>query len=213
MEGPQNLIDQIIPPIAILSEATYRRNDDKNRPQFSSAPGLTGRLGIFAAKKNGVERAVILLLPKTSVPDTTLICITQGFAQAEHALEPMGWGNPLSPALIQFCLFKHVISRWGAQVLSSRKQMAFVYIVRAKGDELGPFASDGAFMQQVLSEISTLTGNAFGFGKVEAMTFSSGIHSFNTFIKALPGHLNLTQVYSIDPPGVNSSGRKRACKV
>lgn len=199
LEGPQNLIDQIIPPISVLAEATYRKNDDKNRPQFGWVPGTVGRLGIFAAKKNGVERAVILLVPKTAVPDTTLVCITQEFAQATEVLESMGWGNPLSPALIQYCLMKHVVTRWGAQVLTSRKPMAFVYIVRAKGDELGPFASDGAFLKQVLGEMAALTGNAFGFGKVEAMTFSSGIFSFNRFLKSLAGHLPLTQIYNLDP--------------
>jgi hypothetical protein len=200
MEGPQNLIDQIIPPIAIIAEAGYRKNDDKNLLQFSSTAGTVARLGIFAAKKNGVERAVILLLPKTATPETTLVCITQGFAQSP-AVEALGWANPLSAPHIQYCLLKHVVNRWGAQMLASRKKMALVYIVRAKGDELGPFATDGAFLKQVLGEMAKLTGNAFGFGKVEAMTFSSGIYDFNRFLPGLVGQVNLTQVYSIDPAG------------
>lgn len=100
-----------------------------------------GRLGIFAAKKGDAERALILLLPATTKPDRVIIAITQGFGQAIDTVGPLGFNNPLSPKLIQFVLLKHVINRWGTQTLASKKQMAFLYIVRSgqgKKGELGP---------------------------------------------------------------------------
>ena len=202
MDGPNNLIEQILPAISVISPASFIPGRPAAKLSFSVASLNVGRLGIFAANKNGVERAVILLLPRTGVPDRTIICITQGFGQARKTLDPLGWNNPLSKPFIEFVLLKHVVNRWGAQTLASKKQMAFVYIVRAKGSpELGPFARDGAFMKQVLTEMAALTGNAFSFGKAEAFTFSSGILDFNPFIDSLNGHVNIEAVYSIDPAG------------
>ena len=77
--------------------------------------------------------------------------------------------------------------------------MAFLYIVRAQGDELGPFAADGAFVQEVLTQLASLTGDAFSFDHVEAFTFSNGVSDFNVFIPAVSSALNIEAVYGIDP--------------
>ncbi len=213
MGGSDNLIRQTIPPIAVIAEATFRPGDHSNTFDFRTAAGTVGRLGIFAARKGSLERAAILLLPQSGTPDCVLICITQGFQQAHATLDPLGWSNPLSPALIQFCLLKHVVNRWGAQMLASRKQMALMYIVRAQGNELGPFANDGPFVQQVLAEMATQTSDAFSFDTVEAFTFSSGISQFNTFVRSLSGILTVRAIYNIDPAhGQPASGPSGAVR-
>jgi hypothetical protein len=88
-------------------------------------------------------------------------------------------------------------------MLASRRQMAFVYIVRsARGSgELGPFANDGAFVKDVLEEMASQTGDSFSPDTAEAFTFSSGISEFNTFIRAASGELDVRAVYNIDPAG------------
>lgn len=197
--GVNNLVPAPIPAISVISESTFKAAVPSNAPSFRTAAPTVGRLGIFAANKNGVDRAVILLLPAASTPDRVIICITQGFAQASATLDPLGWQDPLSAPFINFVLAKHVINRWGAQTLASRKQMAFVYIVRAKGKELGPFANDGPFVRQVLTEMASLTGNAFSFRTVEAFTFSSGIGDFNLFLNSLNGVFSVGAIYNIDP--------------
>ena len=214
MAGTDNLIQQIFPPIMVISTPTFRPGDQRNRPEFNTVAGTVGRLGIFAAQKAGVERAVILVLPPSGVPNRVNICITQGFGQASTTLDPLGWSNPLSPPFVQFALLKHVINRWGAQTLASKKPMAFLYILRAKGPgELGPFANDGAFMRQVLSELVALTNKAFSFDHVEAFTFSSGISEFNVFSRSLAGHLNVEAVYNIDPnPAVTATAPQGAVR-
>jgi hypothetical protein len=201
MNVPGNLVPQILPSIEVISEATFRPGVVSNAFNFRSTAPNVGRLGIFAAKKGDAERALILLLPATTKPDRVIIAITQGFGQAINTVGPLGFNNPLSPKLIQFVLLKHVINRWGAQTLASKKQMAFLYIVRSgQGkSELGPFATDGAFMKQTLSELVSLTNNAFSFDNVESFTFSSGIRDFNPFLLAIEPHLNVRAVYTLDP--------------
>jgi len=199
MDAPNHLVNQIIPSIAVINPSSYRLHAMNNRLTFSSVSSTTGRLGIFAAQKDRVQRAVILLLPSTGTPGSLMICVTQRFAQAWRTLNPLGWSNPLSPRFIQFVLLKHVINRWGAQILAATSDMAFLYIVRAQGDELGPFASDGAFLQEVLTQLVTLTGNSFSFDHVDAFTYSNGVSDFNEFIPAVSSVLNIEAVYGIDP--------------
>lgn len=199
MEGQNHLINQIIPSIAVIDPASYRLHAMNNRLKFFSVPATSARLGIFAAQKGNQQRAVILLLPPAGTPSRLLICITQGFDQARDQLDPLGWSNPLSPPFIKFVLLKHVINRFGAQMLAAGSDMALLYIVRAKGKELGPFAKDGAFVLEVLNQLTALTGNAFSFGEVEAFTFSSGVTDFNVFIPAVSSVLNIQAVYGIDP--------------
>jgi len=200
LDGTDNLIDQIIPSIMTIDRGTLLPGSAANRPRFVPARSTVGRLGIFAARKGNSERAIILLLPKTGRPDRINICITQGFAQATAVLDKLGWSNPLSKPFLEFALLKHVINRWGAQTLASKKEMAFLYIVRAKAaNELGPFLNDGPFVRQVLTELVSLTNSAFSFEHVEAFTFSSGISEFNIFLRSLAGQLNVEAVYNTDP--------------
>jgi hypothetical protein len=214
MSGTNNLIQQTIPAISVISVGSFVAGSVNNQPSFTFSPGKVARLGIFAAQKSGKERAVILLLPGVGKPDRIIICITQGFAQAARNLEQLHWKDPLSPDLIKFTLLKHVVNRWGAQTLASKKQMAFLYIVRARdANELGPFANDGAFVRQVLTELAALTNGAFSFEHVEAFTYSSGITEFNRFAQSLAGQLSLEVTYGIDPnpavPAAPSSGAIR----
>lgn len=214
MESSDNLIRQTIPGIPIINTAMFRAGESRNEFSFGYVPTTVGRLGIFAAGKNNVERAVMMLLPETGRADGVLVCITQGFAQAGAALDALGWAKPLSTEFVKFALLKHVINRWGAQLLASRRNLALVYILRAKGaSELGPFANDGAFFVDAMSQISALTNSAFSLNQFEAFTFSSGIYDFNRFIAAVGSQLTVNAVYSIDPASStvisNPSGGRR----
>jgi hypothetical protein len=200
--GQNNLIKQTIPAIGIISSATFRTRDPKNAPVFTAAASTVGRLGVFAAKKGDSERAVILLLPASAKPDRVLIAITHGFGgNAAEYYGGLGWSNSLSPKLIQDVLLRFVVNRWGAQTLAGRKNMALLLIVRANNgtSELGPFASDGPFVDEVLSNLVSLTGNAFSYDHVEAFTYSSGIGDLNPFLSAVNPVLNVEVVYGIDP--------------
>lgn len=201
MDGPNNLISQIIPSIAIANPHSFRFHALDNVLTFSSTNPTTARLGIFAAKKGSDQRAVILMLPSAGRPTRLMICITQEFEQANPQIQSLGWANPLSPAFVNFCLLKHVVNRWGAQVLAATADMALLYIVRARsfGHELGPFANDGPFVKEVLTQLVSLTANAFSFDQVEALTYSSGVDEFNIFIPAVAPLLNIAAVYGIDP--------------
>ncbi|HTH36570.1 MAG TPA: hypothetical protein VL572_01310 [Pyrinomonadaceae bacterium] len=215
MSRPDNLIPQIIPAIGKINTADFRPGDRANVLTFGFASQTTARLGIFVAEKDGVERIVIMLLPATGRPDNVLICITQGFGQAAANLNPLGWHNPLSAPFANFALLKHVINRWGPQMLAAGRNQALFYILRAGGsNELGPFARDGAFLQFVLGEIASQTNNSFSFDSCEAFTFSSGIYEFNNFITASAGNVNYRALYAIDPvrstfmAGASASRRK-----
>ena len=50
---PLGLVQQIIPAIGLMDVATFKPGVASNAPQFTFAPLKTGRLGIFAAGKNG----------------------------------------------------------------------------------------------------------------------------------------------------------------
>ena len=212
MDASSHLVNQIIPSIAVINPSSFRQHAMNNRLTFSSVSQTTGRLGIFAAQKGSQQRAMILLLPSGGTPNRLLICITQGFGQAARDLNPLGWGNPLSPPFVNFCLLKHVINRWGAQTLGARNDTAFLYIVRARGNELGPFANDGAFVLEVLTQLAALTGDAFSFDHVEAFTFSSGVSDFNVFINSVASVLNIEAVYGIDPAQAMPLARPGGCE-
>jgi hypothetical protein len=212
MDVPNHLVSQIIPSIAVINPSSFRQHAMNNRLTFSSVGQTRGRVGIFAAQKGSQQRAMILLLPSGGTPSRLLICITQGFGQAARDLNPLGWGNPLSPPFVNFCLLKHVINRWGAQTLAARDDTAFLYIVRARGNELGPFANDGPFVLDVLTQLAALTGNAFSFDHVEAFTFSSGVSDFNVFINAVAPVLNVDAVYGIDPAQAMPLARPGGCE-
>ena len=194
-----HLVIRPLPPIPYILESTFHAGSANNQFSYLTTAISAGRVGIFGAKKGNRQRAVILLLPASGIPNRVMICIPQQFAQSAEKVEGLGWEDPLSKDLIEFALLKHVLNRWGTQTLTSKKPMAFLYVVRAKGKELGPFANDGAFMRQTLTEIAALTQGAFSFESGEAMTFSNGISEFNVFLNAISAHLNVMAVYNIDP--------------
>ncbi|MGH8517035.1 MAG: peptidoglycan-binding domain-containing protein [Panacagrimonas sp.] len=199
---PDNLVLQTIPPLGYIIPSTYRRNDPKNIPVFMSTPPMVARIGIFAAKKGTQERAVILALPAVGTVSRVMVYVPQNFAQASPDLDPLGWTNPLSKPFIEYMLLKHVVNRYAPQILSTRLDTALVYLGRAKGaPELGPFSKDGAFLKQVLADISSLTKGAFSYNHFETFTFSSGIIEFNQFLGGISGHFNIAKVYSLDPAG------------
>jgi hypothetical protein len=143
------------------------------------------RLGVFACKRDNVERAAILLLPGSGTPDRVMFGITHTFSKNSAFFDAKGWANPLSKALIDFVADKFVRFRWGSQVMASKRPMALFVPVRAKGDELGGFR-DGTFCKFVLTEISKLTNDAFAPQHVESFTFSSGITDLNNFLGVTP---------------------------
>src|SRR5215207_7989223 len=87
MEGTNNLIGQTLPALAGIDISSFRAGDRSNVLGFMPIPTSFGRLGIFVAEKNGVERVVIMLLPQNTRPDGILICVTQGFQQASRTLD------------------------------------------------------------------------------------------------------------------------------
>jgi hypothetical protein len=201
VDGANNLVSQIIPSIAIVNPHSFRFGVLNNVLTFSSTRPTTARLGVFAAKKGPDQRAVILMLPSAGRPTRLMICITQEFEQANADIQSLGWSDPLSPAFVNFCILKHVVNRWGAQIIAASSDIALLYIVRARsvGHELGPFARDGPFVKEVLTQIVSLTANAFSFDRVEAFTYSSGVDEFNVFIPAVAPLLRIAAVYGIDP--------------
>ena len=200
--GTDNLVLQALPSIGFIVASTYRRNDSANLPMFMSTPPMVARIGIFAARNGAQERGVILALPALGFVNRVIVCVTQSFQQASPWLDPLGWSNPLSKPFIEYVLLKHVVNRFAPQILASRLDTALVYLVRAKGDpELGPFATDGAFLKQVLGDLSALTNGAFAYRHFETFTFSSGILDFNKFLRGLGNQFDIAKVYSLDPSG------------
>ncbi len=201
LTGQDNLFEQILPSRMMVDMSSYVRRSETNIFRFRPIPMMVCRAGIFAARRGQAERVVILVLPRDVRAERLCICITQGFGQAADVLNRLGWSNPLSKPFIEFALLKHVVNRYGPQVIASKKNMGLLYILRANqgGHELGPFANDGDFTLQVLRELVALTGGAFSFDAVEAFTYSSGISDFNTFVGSLAGKVNVAGTYNIDP--------------
>jgi hypothetical protein len=194
------LIQQTFPPVGLVDVPTFKAGAESNAPLFTFTSLKVARLGIFAVRKNGVERAVILVVPNGATPNRVMIGIGHGFGgNAMKEYQALGWNDPLSPALIEFVLLKHVIKRWAPQILAAKRPMALMHIVRAAGVELGPFAKDGAFTRDVLTQLQALTANAFSFDAVEAFAYSSGIGDFNPFLQSVSSTLNVAAVYNIDP--------------
>jgi hypothetical protein len=203
MPPTNGLIQQIFPAVQLIDVPTFQPGNASNAFLFTGVAMATARLGIFAAQKaSSAQRAVILVLPGSGVPDRVVIGITHGFGQNADYYGQLGWEDPLSPLLIDDVLLRFVIKRWGPQVLAVSPPAAFVLIVRAVpsgGSELGPFAADGGFVREVLTQMSAITQGAFAVKHVEAFTYSSGIHDFNKFVPSLIGHLTVEAVHNIDP--------------
>jgi hypothetical protein len=119
------LIQQTFPPVGLVDVATFKAGVESNAPLFTFTSLKVARLGIFAARKNGVERAVILVVPNGAPPNRVMIGIGHGFGgNAMKEYQALGWDDPLSPALIEFVLLKHVIKRWAPQTLAGKRPMS-----------------------------------------------------------------------------------------
>jgi hypothetical protein len=190
-----------LPAHKVVAPSSLRRGDPSDVLDFIPGREARARLGVFAAKQDGVERAALLLVPPSGAPERVLVGITYVFAQSAHNLEVfegLGWSNPLSPALIKWAANQFLGEHWGRQMMASGKSMAMLLPIRAKGHgELGPFAH-AAFLKKVLHLIAAQT-EAFAPQTVEMFSFSSGISALNGLLPGMRG--NLAAVYNIDPSG------------
>src|SRR5262249_26199 len=87
-----------LPAHKLVAPSSLRRGDPSNVLEFTQGAEMRARLGVFAAKQDGVERAALLLVPPSGAPDRVLVGITYVFAQSAHNLEVfngLGWSNPL----------------------------------------------------------------------------------------------------------------------
>lgn len=143
-----------LPAHKLVAPSSLRRGDPSNVLDFVPGAEMRARLGVFAAKQDGVERAALLLVPPSGAPDRVLVGITYVFAQSAHNLEVfngLGWSNPLSPPLIKWAANVFIGDHWGRQMMASGKSMAMLLPIRARGHgELGPFAH-AAFLKKVAS--------------------------------------------------------------
>ena len=201
LESTNGLIPQFLPPTSNIDVPTFRAGDPSNTPLFGYQPLTIGRLGIFAVGKAGYERTVIVLLPERGVPKNVILGVSHQFSQSRSHYQSLGWSNPRSPALVNFVLLKHIINRWGPQVLMAPEPTALVHIVRAGNGshELGPFQNDGRFVKEALEGLAAATNNAFRVSAVQAFTFSNGIFDFNDFLAGIGSTLDVTRVINMDP--------------
>jgi hypothetical protein len=177
-------------------------------------------MGVFAATAGSITRAWILLLPETGTPDRVMVGILPSIGQNAGYYAQRDGNNPLSVRLIGDAVAlisgmdpstgddregKVKGACFGSQVLGSDRPMALLIPVRTLGGggavdpELGPFASDGQVIVDTISAIADATQGSFRFNSVEAFTWSNGIITFNAFLRALAGRLNIREAYSLDP--------------
>jgi hypothetical protein len=208
----------------VINEATFIPRVPNNAPSFTYQPSLRGRMGVFAATSGNVTRAWILLFPETGTPDRVMIGILPSIGQAADYYVQRGGTNPLSVPLIRdfIALINgmdpitmdmrdgKVQSCYGSQVLGSDRPMALLVPVRALSNgggsdpELGPFASDGQVIVDTINGIADATGNAFSATFIEGFTHSNGIGTFNGFLQAISGRLNVRTAIALDPARAQS---------
>ncbi len=213
-----NLVPMLMPKAGTLRaiKASVFSFGKRDPLDFTTVAGSNGRVGIFAAKKGAAERAVILVLPEDMAPDGVLAIISAPFKQNEKFYRAIGGGDPLSPNVILFTLLSHLSDNhaWASQCFASSKKMAVVYIVRALASpELGPFASDGPFFSEVLTQMQALTNLGFDFGSATAMSFSLGIFDLNVFVKAIAGSVPVTRIVNLDPERATHAFRPKGAAV
>lgn len=200
-------IVQAIAAKAIIDTSTFVAASTKPLG-FVSASATTCRLAIFAVDGPSTSRVVILVLPPVATPSVVLYGVGHTFWQAKDFYDALGWEDPLSPALVQDVLKRHVIERYAPQVLASKKHVALLHIVRAHpgrlatsgvGSELGPFGSDGLFTFEATRQIRGLVGKAFDMAATEAFGYSGGVGDLNAFVTALDKVAAVNTIYNIDP--------------
>jgi len=198
----------------VIDDARFTPGKPNTKLHFRTVGSQKSRLAVFAVSRDAFTRAVICVLPATGTPERVLIGVS--FRISTNGIkgyyENLHWEDPLSPALIRDFIGLlgdsrggKVLPHWGTQVLSSKKQMALLLLVRAKPanpqdvtGELGPLITDGAFLVQAIRMIAVRTGNSFSASTIEVFTYSNAILDCNRMLAALRGH-NVKAAYGIDP--------------
>jgi hypothetical protein len=162
-------------------------------------------VAVYAAKLGAVERAFLLMVPRSGRAQNLLIVISHSFGQQDSYYSGKGYSDPLSPDFIKEVLEHFVLRRWGRQLMAARSDYALLMPVRAKAksnlDELGPFVEQSGVGAKIIQMLIGMTDGAFGLDKVGLVAFSNGITAANEFIavggKGLPIHWAVNQ----DPAG------------
>lgn len=192
---------------------TFKPGDPNNAFEFNpAAPGPVVDLHVFAAKIGNIERTHWLMLPFNTTPTSLMVVISHGFGQNWAYYSKLGFGNPMSKALLLDVRDRFVLRRWGHQVATSRSSMALLMPVRsaAGGGELGPFISQAGLGAKTVVNILTQADAAEALREVNLVTFSSGIYDANTFIASGGRGLKFNLMVNQDPAsGVNISGPAR----
>ena len=192
---------------------TFKPGDPNNAFEFNpAAPGPVVDLHVFAAKIGNIERTHWLMLPFNTTPTSLMVVISHGFGQNWAYYSKLGFGNPMSKALLLDVRDRFVLRRWGHQVATSRSSMALLMPVRsaAGGGELGPFISQAGLGAKIVVNILTQADAAEALREVNLVTFSSGIYDANTFIASGGRGLKFNLMVNQDPAGgVNISGPAR----
>ncbi|HUA60025.1 MAG TPA: hypothetical protein VML19_14790 [Verrucomicrobiae bacterium] len=194
-------------PTVVMS--TFKPGDQNNAFGFNeAAPGPAVDLRVFAAKIGNVERTHWLMLPVNGRATSLMVVITHGFGQNWAYYSKLGFGNPMSKALLLDVRDRFVLHRWGHQVATSRSSMALLMPVRSAGGggELGPFISQTGLGAKVVTSILIQADSAAALGEVDLVTFSSGIYDANTFIASGGRGLKFNLMVNQDPAGGTNIG-------
>lgn len=198
-------------PTVLMS--TFKPGDPNNAFEFdAAAPGPVVNLQVFAAKIGNIERTHWLMLPFNTTVTSLMIVISHGFGQNWAYYNKLGFGNPMSKALLLDVRDRFVLRRWGHQVATSRSSMALLMPVRsaAGGGELGPFISQAGLGAKIVASILAQADALAALREVNLVTFSSGIYEANTFIANGGRGLNFNLMVNQDPSGgVNIGGPAR----
>jgi hypothetical protein len=188
-------------PTVLMS--SFKPGNPNNAFLFNpAAPGPAVNLRVFAAKIGGIERTHWLMLPNNRAT-SLMVVISHGFGQNWAYYSKLGFGNPMSKALLLDIRDRFVLRRWGHQVATSRSSMALLMPVRsaAGGGELGPFISQAGLGAKIVASILIQADAAAALGEVNLVTFSSGIYDANTFIASGGRGLKFNLMVNQDPSG------------
>jgi hypothetical protein len=187
--------------------ATFKAGDVTNAFDFTAeAAGPAVDLRVFAAKIGSIERSYWLMLPAGGKATSLMVVISHGFGQNYAYYSKLGYGNPLSKALLLDVRDRFVLRRWGHQVATSKPSMALLMPVRsgAAGGELGPFITHGGMGAKIVTNIVLQADAASALNEVDVVTFSSGIYDANTFLSSGGRGLKFNLAVNQDPAGGTS---------
>jgi hypothetical protein len=185
---------------------SFVAGDPGNVFNFVPNPDTLVSLQLYAAKLGSVERTYWLMLPLHGIVDSVMVVISHGFGQNDTYYSARGYSNPFSRLLLDDVKDRFVVWRWGIQVAASRTGMGLLMPVRARagtggGTELGPFVSQAGIGTRVIHRIAALANADFLLNRVGVVTFSSGIHDANTFVRIGGKGLSFKLMVNQDPVG------------